>query len=142
MLSKEKAVEYVIDALKKEENLPFQINTARCPKRSRTCQKRHGDYIILEYDQETLKFLVRSYGVHSDVSSESTFSDTQLSNALLYCLKKKKFTLPTLLKMIDISDHYKTHRLILGFSDHEWKKIRERAGHTKTTEWAVKKLLS
>ncbi len=125
MLSKEKAVEYVIDALKKEENLPFQINTARCPKRSRTCQKRHGDYIILEYDQETLKFLVRSYGVHSEVSSESTFSDTQLSNALLYCLKKKKFTLPTLLKMIDISDHYKTHRLILGFSDHEWKKIRD-----------------
>lgn len=140
MLSKEKAVEYVIDALKKEENLPFQINTARCPKRSKTCQKRHGDYIILGYDQS--KFLVRSYGVHSDISSESTFSETQLSGALLYCLKKKKFTLPTLLKMIDITEHYKTHRLILGFSDEQWKTIRYMAGHTKTTEWAVNKLLS
>tara|TARA_R110002033_G_scaffold164022_1_gene201198 strand:+ start:31 stop:459 length:429 start_codon:yes stop_codon:yes gene_type:complete len=142
MLSKEKAVEYVIDALKKEENLPFQINTARCPKRSRTCQKRHGDYFILKYNSETSKFLIRSYGVHSEVSSESTFSESQLAGALLYCLKKKKFTLPTLLKMIDITDYYKTHRLILGFSDEQWKVIREMAGHTKTTEWAVKKLLS
>jgi hypothetical protein len=142
MLSKEKAVEYVIDALKKNDNLPFHINTARCPKRSKTCQKRHGDYIILEYNEESSKFLIRSYGVHSEVSSESTFSESQLSNALLYCLNKKKFTLPTLLKMIDISDYYKTHRLILGFSDDQWKKIRNMAGHTKTTEWAVKKLLS
>ena len=142
MLSKEKAVECVDDALKKKENLPFQINTARCPKRSKTCQKRHGDYIILEYDEESSKFLIRSYGVHSEASSESTFSESQLSNALLYCLKKRKFTLPTLLKMIDISDYYKTHRLILGFSEKQWKIIRESAGHTKTTEWAVKKLLS
>ncbi len=142
MLSKEKAIECVIDCLKRDENLPFRINTAKCPKRNKNCDKRHGDYIVSRYDQETQKFHVVSYGIHSESFSESDFSESQLSKALLYCLRKKKFTLPTLLKIIDISDYYKTHRLILGFSDTEWKKIRDMAGHTKTTEWAVKKLLS
>ena len=139
MLTKEKALIFVVESLKKNQNLPFEIMTAKCPKRNKSCKKRHGDYIVLGYNRD--KFNVRSYGIHSESFSESTFTPTQLFNALLYCIKKKKITLPKLLDKIDISSYYKSKRLVLGFSEEEWKIIRQQAGHMNTRDWAIKKLL-
>lgn len=137
-------IEIIINILRKKKTLPVTIPTAKCPNRDPKCEKHHGEYVISKYDSLTDRFFVRSYSVHRTEFLESWFLSTKVKKFFIHCIGKKKFTIPQLTEIVNVSDVYRKRQLNCRFTEREFKKIEKRAGKLKLTvyEFARKQILS
>lgn len=121
--NKKYTVSLVIEILKKPEQLPVEIPTSKCPNRDPKCKLRHGEYVISKYDSKLNRFLIRSFPVHRDISLESWFPSAKVNDMFINCLVKKKFTIPKLLQIVNVTQTYRKKVMSLRFTEQEFKKI-------------------
>ena len=121
-------VKIILETLKK--NLHPKLNpyhveipTAKCPNRDPKCKLHHGEYVISKYDKKFDRFFIRSYSVHKDMFLESWFSTSKVNDIFMRCLQKRKFTIPKLLKIVNITHTYRKKVIALRFTEREYKKI-------------------
>jgi hypothetical protein len=119
-------VNVVLETLKKTQ-LPIKIPTAKCPNRDAKCKLHHGEYLITKYDRKLDRFFIRSYSVHKDMFLESWFKTGKVKEMFLRCLQNRKFTIPKLLEIIDISYTYRRKVISLRYTDREFKKITRKS---------------
>lgn len=120
-------VSLVLEILKKPEQLPVEIPTSRCPSRDPKCKLRHGEYVISKYDRKLDRFLIRSFPVHRDMSLESWFATSKVHEMFINCLVKKKFTIPKLLQIVNVTQTYRKKVMSLRFTEQEFKKIARKS---------------
>ena len=119
-------VNIVLETLKKTQ-LPIKIPTAKCPNRDAKCKQHHGEYVITKYDRKFDRFFIRSYSVHKDMFLESWFTTAKVNQMFLRCLQNRKFTVPKLLEIVDISHTYRRKVISLRYTDREFKKIARKS---------------
>jgi hypothetical protein len=124
---KKYTVNLILDLLKKPGQLPVEIPTSKCPNRDTKCKLRHGEYVISKYDIKLDRFLIRSFPVHRDVSLEAWFPTAKVNDMFINCLKKKKFTVPELQKIVNLTHTFRKKVMSLRFTEMEWKKIQRKA---------------
>jgi len=141
---KETTVDIVLQTLKKKKLFPISIPTAKCPKDDQKCNLKHGDYVIFKYDPTTDRFFVRSYPVHREEFLETWFTSDKLKEMFIRCLRRKQFTIPKLLEIINIRHTYRKKVLGLRFTDDEMRKITRDAKREKQAlyDYARSKILS
>lgn len=114
-------VKVILDTIKKD--LPIIIPTARCPNRDPKCKLHHGEYLITKYDKKFDRFFIRSYSVHKEAFLESWFTTVKVNEMFIRCLQRRKFTIPKLLEIVNISHTYRKKVMGLRFTEQEYKKI-------------------
>jgi len=115
-------VKTVLETLKKGE-LPVSVPTSRCPNRDSKCKLHHGEYVITKYDRKFDRFFIRSYSVHKDHFLESWFSTAKVNEMFIRCLQRRKFTIPKLLQIVNITHTYRKRMLGIRVTDLEYRKI-------------------
>ena len=143
MRDKKYTVNIVLEILKKPDQLPVEIPTSRCPNRDPKCKLRHGEYVISKYDHKLDRFLIRSFPVHRDMSLESWFATAKVKEMFLNCLTRKKFTVPKLLQIINVTHTYRKKVMSLRFTEQEFKKIvrKSKIENLSIYDFARKKIL-
>lgn len=134
-------VNVILDTLK--TNLPITIPTARCPNRNSKCKLHHGEYLITKYDKKLDRFFIRSYSVHKEMFLESWFTTVKVNEMFIRCLQRRKFTIPKLLEIVNISHTYRKKVLGLRFTEQEYKKIVRKSKKAKLSlyDYARKMIL-
>lgn len=134
-------VNVILDTLK--TNLPITIPTARCPNRNSKCKLHHGEYLITKYDKKLDRFFIRSYSVHKEMFLESWFTTVKVNEMFIRCLQRRKFTIPKLLEIVNISHTYRKKVLGLRFTEQEYKKIVRKSRKAKLSlyDYARKMIL-
>jgi hypothetical protein len=140
---REFTVNIILDTLKNNRQFPIKIPTVNCPNRDPRCKKHHGEYVISKYDKKTNRFFVRSYSVHKENYLESWFHSSKVKDMFISCLQKRKFTIPKLLVIVNISHSYRKKVLGLRFTEQEYKKIvkRSKKANLSLYDYARKKIL-
>lgn len=136
-------VKLVLEILKKDKQLPFEIPTARCPNRNPKCQLHHGEYKIIKYDRKTDRFFIRSYSVHKDAFLEAWFVTVKVQEMFVRCVQKRKFTIPKLLEIVNVAHTYRKKVMGLRFTEQEHKKIvrKSRKANLSVYDYARKMIL-
>ena len=136
-------VKIIIQTMKKEKQFPISIPTAKCPNRDPKCNLHHGEYLISKYDRKFDRFFVRSYSVHRDNFLETWFATSKVEEIFIRCLQKRKFTIPKLLKIINITHSYRKKVMSLRFTELEYKKIyrKSRKANLSVYDYARKMIL-
>ena len=136
----------IVSTLKKSNSLlnPFSIPTSKCPDHSKRCKKYHGEYVILKYMQDGDKFLVRSYPVHAVKYSEAWFTSDKLISMFQYCINKRYFTIPDLLKRVDLTEMKMKKLVRVMFTKSEVSLLKNKAKKEKMnlSQFVRKKSLS
>lgn len=136
-------VNIIIETMKKEKQFPIAIPTVNCPNRDSKCKLHHGEYLITKYDKKNDRFFVRSYSVHKDNFLESWFPTIKVTDIFMRCLMKKKFTVPKLLEIVNITHTFRKKVMGLRFTEQEYKKIVRKSKKANLTvyDYARKKIL-
>jgi len=136
-------VKLVLEILKKDKQLPFEISTARCPNRNPKCQLHHGEYKIIKYDRKTDRFFIRSYSVHKDAFLESWFTTIKVQEMFVRCVQKRKFTIPKLVEIVNVTHTYRKKVMGLRFTEQEHKKIvrKSKKANLSVYDYARKMIL-
>lgn len=121
--NKKYTISLILEILKKTEQLPVEIPTSKCPNKDSKCKLRHGEYVISKYDKKLDRFLIRSYSVHRDVFLESWFASVKVNEMFINCLVRKKFTIPKLLSIINITNTYRRKVISIRYTEQEYNKI-------------------
>lgn len=119
-------VKIILETLKKSK-FPIVIPTAKCPNRDSKCKLHHGEYVISKYDKKFDRFFIRSYSVHKEMFLESWFVTSKVNAMFIGCLQRRKFTIPELLQIVNISHTYRKKVIALRFTEREYKKIVRKA---------------
>ena len=134
-------VKVILETIKKD--LPIIIPTARCPNRDPKCKQHHGEYLITKYEKKFDRFFIRSYSVHKDAFLESWFTTAKVNEMFIRCLQRRKFTIPKLLEIVNISHTYRKKVMGLRFTEQEMKKIvrKSRKANLSVYDYARKMIL-
>lgn len=86
---------------------------------------------------------MRSYSVHRDNFLETWFATSKVEEIFIRCLQKRKFTIPKLLKIINITHSYRKKVMSLRFTELEYKKIyrKSRKANLSVYDYARKMIL-
>lgn len=134
----------IVKILKGKKNFPVTIPTAKCPNRDPKCTLHHGEYVISNYDKNTDRFFIRSYSVHRNEFLESWFASTKVEQIFIRCIIKKKFNLPQLTQIVNVTHVYRKRQINARFTEQEFRKIEKRAKKLDLTtyDYARMKILS
>ncbi len=115
----------LIEALKKPENLPFEIKHDNCYQKIPECREHHGEIILKSYDEATDTWYVVSYFVHEgELHREFQYNAKIIQERLEKSFKRglldKKF-------LKDMVSSRKKETISIRLSEHEKQRLFSQA---------------